>query len=223
MVVGSASGAKSASTQPLNVVRSVDAGACEPDQRQQQPGQANEHGESQRAAWAPRRPRPRPPASTRRPAAAAASDRSRSRTAHRQRPFGSHSRAPPSTAAKNAPMAPDAAAGGEIDLDAGFVQRAEHAGVVGARRTGAGQHDRGAKPRRILAIRRVRSNHEWQCSGSGYSSWIVISFTSSNRRLPFGAAIVTSSPSSLPSRPRPIGEAVEIRPCSTSASSGMTS
>ena len=58
---------------------------------------------------------------------------------------------------------------------------------------------------------------------SGYSSWMVTSFTSSNRRLPLGAEIVTSSPSSLPSRPRPIGEAVEINPCSTSASSGITS
>ena len=33
----------------------------------------------------------------------------------------------------------DAAAGGDVELDAGFMKRAEHAGVIGARRPGAGQ------------------------------------------------------------------------------------
>ena len=55
-------------------------------------------------------------------------------------------------------MAPDAAAGDEVDLDAGFVQRAEHARVVGGRRARPGQHDGGTEPRRVRAIRRVRSN-----------------------------------------------------------------
>ena len=38
----------------------------------------------------------------------------------------------------------DAAAGDDVDLDAGFVERAQHAGVIGAGRAGAGQDERGA-------------------------------------------------------------------------------
>ena len=59
-------------------------------------------------------------------------DRNGSRRGPFQMPSASQSRAPPSTAAKSAPTHADAAAGDEIDLDAGFVQRAQHAGVVRA-------------------------------------------------------------------------------------------
>ena len=45
----------------------------------------------------------------------------------------------------------------------------------------------------------------------------------SKRLLPFGVVTVTSSPSSFESSARPIGDAVEMRPSSTSASSGITS
>ena len=39
----------------------------------------------------------------------------------------------------------DAAAGDDVDLDAGLLQRAQHAGVIRAGRAGAGQDERGAK------------------------------------------------------------------------------
>jgi hypothetical protein len=38
----------------------------------------------------------------------------------------------------------DAAAGDDVELDAGFVQRPQHAGVIGAGGAGAGQDERGA-------------------------------------------------------------------------------
>ena len=50
---------------------------------------------------------------------------------------------------------PDAAAGDQIDADAGLVQRAQHACVIGPGGAGPGQHERGAKPRRVRAIRRI--------------------------------------------------------------------
>ena len=43
----------------------------------------------------------------------------------------------------------DAAAGDDVDLDAGFVKRAQHAGVVGAGRAGSGQDERGATSWRV--------------------------------------------------------------------------
>ena len=43
----------------------------------------------------------------------------------------------------------DAAAGDDVELDAGFVERAQHAGVIGAGGAGAGQDERGAALRRV--------------------------------------------------------------------------
>ena len=43
----------------------------------------------------------------------------------------------------------DAVAADDVDLDARFVQRAQHAGVIGAGRAGAGQDQCGAKLRRV--------------------------------------------------------------------------
>ena len=107
--------------------------------------------------------------------------------AARQNPFSSHSRCAPSTAANSAPIDADAAAGDDVDLDAGFVQRAQDAGMIGAGRAGAGQDERGAALRRVgfggrregarlstrSIIRRLRR---------GWSS----SFTISNSRAPPG-------------------------------------
>ena len=171
------------------------ARGVEPDQRQQQADDGQQDGEREEEErhgqdGAGAGERPAGDAERR-----CASDRNGSRPVAFQMPSASHSRAPPSTAAKIAPIAPDAAAGDEIDLDAGFVQRAQHAGVVGAAGAGAGQHERGPEPRRILPVRSVGRDHELRRLTA--SSWIVTSFTSSNRRLPFGVVTVTSSPSSL--------------------------
>src|SRR5437016_3441407 len=51
---------------------------------------------------------------------------------------------------------------------------------------------------------------------------MVVSFRISNSFNPPGIWIFTTSPTSLPSRPRPIGELVEMRPLLTSASSLVT-
>ena len=99
-----------------------------------------------------------------------------------ERPAGDAQRPPPAVEAAGAGAAPepfasqsrvaavhrrehradraDAAAGDEIDADAGFVQRAQHAGVVRARRARSGQHERGAQPRRVQPVRRVRRDHD---------------------------------------------------------------
>ena len=53
------------------------------------------------------------------------------------------------------PHRADAAAGHEIDPDARLVQRAQHAGVIRPGGAGPGEHERGAQPRRVRAIRRV--------------------------------------------------------------------
>ena len=57
----------------------------------------------------------------------------------------------------------DAAAGGQIDLDAGFVQGAQHPGVIGAARPRAGQDERGPQPGGIRAVRRVVGAHTAGC------------------------------------------------------------
>ena len=71
-----------------------------------------------------------------------------SRAATRQMPSASHSRALPSIAASAAPPAPTLPRH-DVDLDAGLLQRAQHARVIRAVRTGAAQHQRGAALRRI--------------------------------------------------------------------------
>ncbi len=105
-----------------------------------------------------------------------------------------------------------AAAGDEVDLHAGFMQRAQHARVIRASRAGTGEDDCRAK------LWRVRL-------GVGHSpaSWMVWSLMISNSREPPGVVTLTLSPGSLFRNARPIGEVVEIRPFTASASSGMTS
>ena len=64
----------------------------------------------------------------------------------------------------------DAAAADDVDLDAGFVERAQHAGVIRAGRAGAGQHERGASLGRVGVSGRGRRR------GSvipAASSWMV--------------------------------------------------
>ena len=58
----------------------------------------------------------------------------------------------------------DAAAGDDVDLDAGFVERAQHAGMVGAGRTSAAQHQRGPAVRGVDA-RRLASDRAWSFAG----------------------------------------------------------
>ena len=99
-----------------------------------------------------------------------------------ERPPGSAERRAPSVEAGRGPRSPDpvgvpqlgasvhrgeegangagAAAGDEVDLEPGFVEGAEHTGMVRSRRSRAGQDDGGAQPRRVRAVRRVRSHHE---------------------------------------------------------------
>ena len=113
----------------------------------------------------------------------------------------------------------DPTAADEIDLDPGLVQGSENAGVVRPRGAGSREQQRRAQPRRVGPVRGVRRDHARAPS----SSCSVTSFTISKRRLPFGAVTLTSSPSSLFTSARPIGEAVEIIPSSGSASSGITS
>src|SRR5581483_9701559 len=114
----------------------------------------------------------------------------------------------------------DAAPGDNVDLDAGFLERAQSSGVIGARRPGAGQDERGSKMWRVgfgdgrRGLRKVRHSA---------SSWMVTSFSISNSRVPPGVTTFTVSPGSLLRNARPIGDVVEIRPFDASASSGMTS
>ena len=114
---------------------------------------------------------------------------------------------------------PGSTACDEVDLHAGFVERAQDAGMIRAGGTRSRQHDRRAQPGRVRALGQIRRDHA--CAPS--SSCRVTSFTISNRRDPFGVDTFTSSPSSLFTSARPMGEAVEIIPCSGSASSGITS
>ena len=54
------------------------------------------------------------------------------------------------------------------------------------------------------------------------SSWMVVSFRISNWRLPLGVTMLATSPTFLPTRPRPMGEVVDISPLTTSDSSLVT-
>src|ERR1019366_8560182 len=84
----------------------------------------------------------------------------------------------------------DAPAGNNVDLDARFVQRAQHARMIRAGRTGAGQDERGAKLRGVTLGRRQRGlDHS--------ASWMVSSLTISNSRVPPGVDTFTESPGSL--------------------------
>ncbi len=113
----------------------------------------------------------------------------------------------------------DATARHQIDLDRGLVQCLQHTGMVGAVGADAAQDD-GRRPFRGIQVVRGAGS-----AGHGlpYSSWMVTSLTISNLRAPAGVVTATSSPASLLSSARPIGEAVEIMPFSASASSGITS
>ena len=94
-----------------------------------------------------------------------------------------------------------------INLDAGFVQGAQHTRVIRAARAVAAQKNGGSQV--------------WGIAHA--SSWIVTSLTISKLRTPFGVVTLISSPSFLPTMARPIGELVEMSPFAASASSGMTS
>lgn len=130
------------------------------NQRQEQPGQPDENGDSQERCW----------------------DREHGGSSN-QRPSGDAERKPPAietTGRWRTPQAirfpePDATIDGrekgpnrtdattrrQIDLDAGFVEGTQHAGMVGASGTRTGQHDRCAEPRRILPVRGVRRDHNY--------------------------------------------------------------
>src|SRR5204863_2419771 len=105
----------------------------------------------------------------------------------------------------------NAAAADDVDLDAGFLDRAHRAGVVRAVGSSAGEQQGRPSLRRVGVARFCHA----------YSSWIVVSLRISNLRVPLGVETVTSSPSSLLRMARPIGDEVEIRPFSASASSGI--
>ena len=114
----------------------------------------------------------------------------------------------------------DAAAGDDVELDAGFVQRAQDAGVIGAGGAGAGQDERGAALWRVgFGGRTRRRARSFRRLRRGSSS----SLTISNSRVPPGVTTFTESPGSLFRNARPIGDVVEISPLAASASSGMTS
>ena len=130
ITVGSAVGANSASTQALKLERSSEPGPCEPDQRQKEPDRADRTASTEQRKRHGEDDARRPRAPSRRREAAGASHRSGPRTAIRQMPSASHSLAPPSTAAKKAPMAPTPRPADEIDLDARLR------GARGARRRG---------------------------------------------------------------------------------------
>ena len=104
--------------------------------------------------------------------------------------------APPSTAANSALTAPMPRPATRSILHAGFVERAQHAGVVGAGRARAREDERRPQTRRIEAVRTVGRNHGWRRAPTPRREWWS-SLTSSNWRLPAGVVTVTSSPSSL--------------------------
>src|SRR5207302_9192060 len=116
---------------------------------------------------------------------------------------------------KQRPNRPDAASGDDVQLDSGFTQRPEHAGMVSAGRPSPGEDERCPKLRRIV-VRRPGDHPR-------ASSWMVRSLTISNSRVPPGVDTLTVSPGSLLRNARPMGDVVEIRPLVASASSGMTS
>jgi hypothetical protein len=88
----------------------------------------------------------------------------------------------------------------DVDLDAGFLDRAHGAGVVRAVGARAGEQQR---PFVVLESTRL-----------GFRTLVVMvtSFSISNFAVPFGVETVTSSPSSLLRMARPIGDEVEISP-----------
>ncbi len=114
----------------------------------------------------------------------------------------------------------DAASGDDVELDAGLVQRAQHAGVIRAGRAGS-RSERGRCG--VVGSRARRTVKRRARSFARASSWMVMSLTISNSRVPPGVTTLTESPGSLFRNARPIGEVVEIRPFAASASSGMTS
>ena len=77
--------------------------------------------------------------------ASGARRRARSRRRRRQNPFSLHRLCAAVDGGKQRRHGADAAAGDDVELDAGFVQRAEDAGVIRAGRAGAGQNECGAK------------------------------------------------------------------------------
>src|SRR5205085_11154537 len=66
----------------------------------------------------------------------------------------------------------------------------------------------------------ARPGHDFSCASS---SWMVISESTSNSRLPEGVTTMAVSPTFFPMRARPIGEEVEISPLLMSDSSLVTS
>src|SRR5262249_39118786 len=77
----------------------------------------------------------------------------------------------------------DAAAGDDVDLDAGFMERPQGAGVIRAVGAGSSQYQSGG------ALRRVRFGAALGHPAS--SSWMVSSLTISNSRLPPGVTTFT--------------------------------
>ena len=134
------------------------AGAFESDQREQQADAADDnrgrqqeewngqdgHGGDHRPARGPQRPAPAVeagcraalPEAVRLPQARATVD-GREERRHRADPTPRH----------------------EIDLDARFVQRAEHARMVGTGSSGSGEHERRSKAGRVNAVRTVGRDH----------------------------------------------------------------
>jgi hypothetical protein len=72
---------------------------------------------------------------------------------------------------EDGPKRTDPASGNEIDPHTGFVQGTEDPGMVRTGGAGAGQDERGAKARRVLAIRSVWCDHRQADRGLIHCEW----------------------------------------------------